>query len=451
MDWRENIIDLIRQTPTGLSRGQIHDQLNFQIHEKTLQRRLNQLIVEQRIQRIGQRKGARYLPLITHGLDVAEPSTPAYSSEAKDSLAFLRTPAYSRPPVTYRRGWLDDYQPNETFYLPKQTRDGLLAEGRRFDQSLAAGTYAHEIAQKLLVDLSYNSSRLEGNTYSQSDTRELVKNGITAKGKADTESAMILNHKEAIEFLIENGSDADLSSLMIKNLHQLLSQDLLSNPSACGQIRSIPVRISQSAYLPLDNRHLLSELLELVLIKARQIEHPIEQSFFLLIHLSYLQAFEDVNKRTSRLACNLPLIKANLCPLSFTDLEPKDYTAALLAVYELQDVAPMREVFAWSYLRSCQEYSEIKQSIGEVDAWRLLTRRQRKAAMGQIIREGLTGPAIEAGLRTFARDQGIEQIDKFVAMTLQDLAFLHEGAIVGLGVTPSQLAHWQGLGHPDPV
>ena len=84
------------------------------------------------------------------------------------------------------------------------------------------------------------------------------------------------------------------------------------------------------------------------------------QSFFLLVHLSYLQAFEDVNKRTARLTCNIPFIKGNLCPLSFTDVPQEDYFKALLYFYETNEVQPALELFEWAYKKSCEQYDVVK-------------------------------------------------------------------------------------------
>lgn len=125
---------------------------------------------------------------------------------------------------------------------------------------------------------------------------------------------------------------------------------------------------------------MLKDLLELILLKARKIEDPFEQSFFLLVHLSYLQAFEDVNKRTSRLSCNIPFIKQNLCPLSFTDVSRDNYTAALLAIYEKNEIGPMLDLFYWAYVRSCKQYGVVKQSLGEIAAFRIQYRQQMKQA-----------------------------------------------------------------------
>ena len=119
-----------------------------------------------------------------------------------------------------------------------------------------------------MIDLSYNSSRLEGNTYSRLDTQKLVEEGISAEGKVHEETVMIMNHKEAILFLVENAQDIELNSLTIRNLHYLLSQDLLANPEACGNIRTLEVDIGHPTYRPLGNPHVLKELFELILQKA---------------------------------------------------------------------------------------------------------------------------------------------------------------------------------------
>ena len=256
------------------------------------------------------------------------------------------------------------------------------------------------------------------------------------------ETVMIMNHKEAILFLVENAQDIELNSLTIRNLHHLLAQDLLANPEACGNIRTLEVDIGQSTYKPLSNPHVLRELFELILHKAKKIKDPFEQSFFLLAHLSYLQAFEDVNKRTSRLSCNIPFIKSNLCPLSFTDVARDDYTAALLAIYEINAIEPMLELFAWAYSRSCEQYGVFKKSLGEIDAFRIQYRQQRKIIMGKIVKQGLHGKAAENLIENYCQEQEIEDIDKFTVMTLADLSTLHAGAVIGLGITAAQLETW---------
>lgn len=442
----EEIITLLGKHPEGLSRGQVSERLNFTINGKTLQRRLTALVDEDRIARKGERKATRYHPvevsIATEKRHLKDNFANIFSTKSQEKLKFLETPLYAREKVSYNRDFLDSYVPNQSQYVPKKIREALFQEGKRFDEQLAAGTYARQISQRLLIDLSYNSSRLEGNTYSRLDTQKLVEEGVTAEGKVQEETVMIMNHKEAILFLVENAQDIELNNLTIRNLHHLLSQDLLANPNACGNIRTLEVNVGQSTYKPLDNPHSLKELFELILQKAKKIKDPFEQSFFLLVHFSYLQAFEDVNKRTSRLSCNIPFIKSNLCPLSFIDVALYDYTAALLAIYEKNDVEPMLELFAWAYSRSCEQYGVVKKSLGEIDAFRIQYRQQRKAIMGQIVKQGLHGSAAEELIENYCKEQGVEDIDKFTAMTLADLSTLHAGAIIGLGITEAQLETW---------
>ena len=442
----EEIITLLDEYPEGLSRSQISEKLKISIKYKTLQRRLATLVDDDRIARTGERKATRYHPIVVcierDKGHLKDKMVNIFSLKSQKILKFLEMPNYARENVSYKRDFLDSYVPNQSRYVPEKIQKVLFLEGKRFDEQLAAGTYAQQICQRLLIDLSYNSSRLEGNTYSHLDTQKLVEEGIFAEGKVHEETVMIMNHKEAILFLVDNAQDIELSSLTIRNLHYLLSQDLLANPDACGNIRTLIVNIGQSTYKPLDNPHILKELFELILQKARKIENPLEQSFFLLVHLSYLQAFEDVNKRTSRLSCNIPFIKNNLCPFSFTDVARDDYTAALLTIYELNDIQPMVDLFAWAYSRSCKQYGVVKKSLGEIDAFRIQYRQQRKEVMGKIVRQGLHHAEAEHLIEKYCAEQNIEDTDKFSAMTLADLSSLHAGAIIGLGITESQLNTW---------
>ncbi|NHN37310.1 hypothetical protein G8764_08410 [Pseudomaricurvus alcaniphilus] len=442
----EEILAILEKNPEGLSTSQISELISFSGNYKTLQRRLVRLSDDGLILKVGEKKARKYYPakvskkeFIGH---LTDNTHEIFSSESQNILKFLDTPPHARKKMSYNRGFLDSYAPNETAYVSEKVRKQLYQEGKRFDKALAAGTYAREICQRLLIDLSYNSSRLEGNTYSRLDTQKLVEEGITAEGKVHEETVMIMNHKEAILFLVENAQDIELNSLTIRNLHHLLSQDLLANPGACGNIRSMEVNIGQSTYKPLNNPHRLKELFELILFKARKIEDPFEQSFFLLVHLSYLQAFEDVNKRTSRLSCNIPFIKENLCPLSFTDVSRDNYTAALLAMYEKNNVEPMLELYAWAYLRSCEQYGVVKKSLGEIDAFRIQYRQQRKEVMGLVVKSGLHGKKAEVTIENFCKKNGIDETAKFTAMTLADLSTLHAGAIIGLGITEAQLEAW---------
>ena len=217
----EEIITVLGKNPEGLSRGKISEFLNFIINDKTLQRRLTSLVDDGRITKKGERKATRYHPLEapieTNKGYLKDSVANVFSPKSQEKLKFLDTPLHAREIVSYNRDFLDSYVPNQSQYVPKKIRESLFQEGKRFDGQLAAGTYARQIGQRLLIDLSYNSSRLEGNTYSRLDTQKLVEEGISAEGKVHEETVMIMNHKEAILFLVENAQDIELNSLAIRN------------------------------------------------------------------------------------------------------------------------------------------------------------------------------------------------------------------------------------------
>lgn len=459
------ILAHIAEKAVPVSLGEIEKALSLSINKKTLQRRIWSMIAEGVLLSSGEKNYTKYYVyrdknVLNSVFKVSiedtfqqnvraevgcEDKNPIFSSEVMSLLSYLDTPSYAREKSSYQFALVNDYIPNKTQYVPDAIRVRLLEAGKRFNEQLAAGTYAKKISQRLLIDLSYNSSRLEGNTYSKLDTQKLIEHGLTADGKVQEEAVMIMNHKEAIEFLIENAEEIVINAFTIRNIHALLSQDLLANPNACGNVRQVAVYIGKSAYLPLSNPHQLNEYLSLILRKADKIEDPFEKSFFLLIHLSYLQAFEDVNKRTARLSCNIPFIQNNLCPLSFIDVPQVEYFKSLLYFYETHQIKPALELFAWAYLRSCQQYDVVTESLGEIDAYRIQFRADRKRAMGHIIRKKLNQAAANQYLEQYCRDNNITSEDKFISMTLSDLLQLHEGSIIGLGVTEKMFLEWQSI------
>lgn len=443
---KAKILNILEKNPKGLSRGEITKLLSFTVNYKTLQRRLSSLVEEGKIKRTGIRKTARYWSLNTSFEEdkgqIDPKSWEIFSKSSKNVLKFLDSPSHFREQVSYKREFIESYVPNETTYVPINVRQSLFQKGKRLGGNLVAGTYVQSIYQRLLIDLSFNSSRLEGNTYSRLDAQKLLEVGLLADEKITEESVMILNHKRAISFLIENAEEIDFNTFTLFNLHSLLSQDLIANPEARGKIRQNIVSIGQSTYHPIINGHLLRELFELILLKARSIQDPFEQSFFVLVHLSYLQAFEDVNKRTSRLSCNIPFIKHNLCPLSFIDVPRDEYIRAHLAIYEKTAIKPLLDLFCWAYFRSCQQYSVMTEAGVNLDPYRIKTRSQREEIMGWVIRKGLRGEQIEVFILSFCETNSILEPDKFLAQTLTELNLLHEGSIVGLGVSVEQFYSW---------
>ncbi len=369
------------------------------------------------------------------------------SPESENLLKSVSQSIEKRIPVGYNLEFLNLYEPNETFYLSAEQREKLLSIGRAEITERPAGTYARNILDRLLIDLSWNSSRLEGNTYSLLETKRLIELGETATGKDASEAQMILNHKAAIEYIVETSTDDQITSHEVCSIHALLSENLLGDPAASGRIRNIAVGISGTTYIPLENPHVLRDCLELFVEKINRIEDPFEQSFFSLVHLSYLQAFEDVNKRTARLAANIPLVKKNLKPLSFADVNKDAYVTALLAVYETNNISLIRDLYLWAYRRSSQRYTAIQQAMGEPNLLKLKYRREIQEIVKTIILEKTEGFEVTKKIQnlTDAKNFPESERQELINLIETEILSLHEGSVARFKVRPSEYQAWRAL------
>lgn len=315
--------------------------------------------------------------------------------------------------------------------------------GRSSEDELPAGTYVQQIFNRLLIDLSWNSSRLEGNTYSLLETERLLELGESAEGKDAREAQMILNHKAAIELLVEQAADIGFNPYTILNLHALLSENLLDS-QACGRLRIRAVGIGGTVFHSLEVPQLIDECFQQILDTATAINDPFEQAFFAMVHLPYLQPFEDVNKRVSRLSVNIPLIRLNLSPLSFVDVPERAYIDGILGVYELNRVELLRDVFVRAYERSCARYSAVRQSLGEPDPFRLRYRTQIYEFVSAVVQGQRTK---REAIRWIARESdkkiSVEDKARFIEVVETELSSLHEGNIARYRLRPSEYDTWQ--------
>ncbi len=449
------IFTVVAAHPEGVPVSIIREELPYELPPRMLQRRLALLVEQKRLIAEGQRKGRRYRVPVSitgkissvAGSVTVEARGEVYlpiSLEAEAIKQTIRAPIQNRRPVGYQRDFLDDYRPNVTWYLPAETRQRLLEMGRPPDGERPAGTYARTIYGRLLIDLSWNSSRLEGNTYSLLETERLLELGEAAEGKDALEAQMILNHKAAIELLVDQADEIGFNRYTILNLHALLADNLLADPQAGGRLRRIPVDIDGTVYHPLEVPQLIEECFDTILETAAAIADPFEQAFFALVHLAYLQGFEDVNKRVSRLAANIPLIRGNLCPLSFVDVPERAYIDGVLAVYELNRVELLRDVFVWAYERSSARYSAVRQSLGEPDPFRLRYRAAVAELVAAVVRAGMDKKAATALARQRAAEQ-VPQADqaRFVEVVETEIMSLHEGNIARYRLRPAEYQAWR--------
>ncbi|MXX91132.1 MAG: Fic family protein [Boseongicola sp. SB0677_bin_26] len=353
---------------------------------------------------------------------------------------FLKTPSERRPDVGYDMSFLDDYIPNRTFYLGTKVRESLTRAGT--PPTGRSGPSDRRVLERFLTDLSWTSSRLEGNTYSLAETERLIRFGEAAEGRTREETVMILNHQAAIEYLCPNPDVPALSAITLRNVHALVSHDLLGDPMWEGAMRTHVVEIGGSAYKPLDDPHRIREAFETLISKAAMIADPFEQAFFITVHVPYLQAFEDCNKRTSRIAANIPLLDAGLSPLSFLDVTHRDYVDGLLGIYELHDFSLAREVFAEAYVKSARRYwapsvraSAPSRAIVEnrdfiTNAVRNLVKRHRGFDAGR------------AG--EMVRDKGLEGYPEVLDHVRRSIEGLHEGNLIRYGLDLDDLERLRG-------
>ena len=428
------LADLLRRHP-GLAR-------------RTAQRWLARLIADGALESVGDGRGRRYfVPAATTGRRVSgaqHAEAVPISEDSREIIAYVEQPLEARKPVGYARGLLADYRPNETYYLAQAQRDQLRRMGSsepHAGDDPAPGTFGRAILNRLLIDLSWASSHLEGNTYTRLDTRGLIERGNAAEGKARIETQMILNHKAAIEMLLENADIADFNRYTVLNLHSALAENLLPNPADEGRTRRHRVEIGKSVYRPLSVPAQVDELLDVMLDKVRRIGDPFEQSFFVMVHLPYLQPFADVNKRTSRLLANLSLLRANLCPLTFLDVPAATYNSAVLGVYEMTRVELLRDLYMWAYERSTHEYLAVKADLVEPDPVRLAYRDFIKEIVRDVVRSNRDDTVgwIDARMEHVA----VEDRSNVRAHVLDDLRRLHEGVLARYGLRVAEYERWR--------
>lgn len=426
------VLQAIKEAASNISLPELLNILGEGFAERSVRRWIQALIKDNLIEKSGQKRSTRYQLR-------ANSSHLKFSTAGNAAMHHAAKPLYERDPVAYHSDWLSAYIPNQTYYLPIEKRNQLRSAGAR--ESGIAGTFAHQIYNRLLIDLSYNSSRLEGNTYSLLDTEKLLLKNLQKSGTLDEERIMIINHKDAIRYLVDKAPQLRIEPHTIYTLHYLLSDGLIDVGYA-GRLRDHSVRISGSTYIPLDNPiHLDSRLTQLCEM-ALKINDPIEQSFFLLTHISYLQAFSDVNKRTARLSANIPFIIHNFAPLSFNDIEKDDYALAMIAIYEKNDTSALADLFEFSYLRSTKSYDVNAIAIGH-DETRVRYRKERRELVSTLIKENTNPAASKKIIIEFTETKIPTKLqDDFIRTIYEDLEHINPHRIAGLQVTQAELERW---------
>ena len=416
-----SILDYIAAHP-GARREEIRRGVVPDVSETTVWRILKRLVDEGKLEVMG--KG---------------PATGYSLAGAMVVRAHLQTPYNRRRLSSHKKEFLDRYIPNKTFYLAETDRQRLHEAGKPAGPPLPAGTYARRILERLLIDLSWASSRMEGNTYNLLETERLIRFGQEASGKNRKEAVMILNHKEAIQYIVEHLDSITINRADLFNIHALLSDGLLVDPAMAGRLRRMPVGIAHSSFRPLGDQFAIEEEFRILIEKAAAINDPFEQSFFLLAHIPYLQAFDDINKRTSRVASNIPLLKADLAPMSFLTMDDSAYIDGLIGVYELNNVSLLREVYIEAYMSSAENYRMLRAEVENPDKAALVYRDFVRDAVRRCVldwKEFRSEPimimAIEADIPESDREAVVNYIKN-------EFRGLHEGNAIRYRLRPEDL------------
>jgi fido (protein-threonine AMPylation protein) len=207
--------------------------------------------------------------------------------------------------------------------------------------------------ERLVIELSWKSSKIEGNTYTLLDTEKLILENIEAPGRSKQEAQMILNHKEAFTFIRSNAKQyTTLTRTNLEQLHAILVKDLSINAG----LRSRPVGVLGSKYHPLDNQHQIAEAISDLGKAVVRVKTPYAKAFLALAGVSYIQPFEDGNKRTARLMANALLLAHHLAPLSYRSVDEVDYREATLVFYELNSLVPLKSIYIDQYVFAAKNY-----------------------------------------------------------------------------------------------
>lgn len=255
---------------------------------------------------------------------------------------------------TFNFELIRDVLPKVSLFTTEEQRTLQAAQDafRKNVASMSALEYRKEM-ERLGVDLSWKSAQIEGNTYSLLETERLLRERQTASGKTKEEAIMLLNHKDALDFLLDAPDYLrELSVHRIEDIHSILTKEL----DVDRNIRHRRVGITGTNYRPLDNEFQIREALEDTCALVNAKENVFEKALLTLVLLSYIQAFTDGNKRTARITSNALLIANGYCPISFRTVDSIDYKKAMLIFYEQNNIASFKKIFIEQFLFAVRTY-----------------------------------------------------------------------------------------------
>ena len=327
-----------------LGRTELAEALPEPVSDATLKRTLQRLVQEGKLETTGRARATRYR-LSAAGVLFGTVDLDAYFDVAPDERAA-------------RTGYnfdLIEHQLPQVALFSERERETLLSLQAEFERHLAEMTPTGKQREltRLGIDLSWKSSQIEGNTYTLLETERLLREREEAEGKTREEAIMLLNHKAALDFIARHTDYLqELSVAHIEDIHSLLVQDLHVERN----IRRRRVGIIGTVYRPLDNEFQIREALEAACRLVNGTTCVFSKALLTLVLLSYIQAFEDGNKRVARIAANAVLMAHGYCPLSYRSVNALDYKKAMLLFYERNNISAIKDIFMGQYAFAVNTY-----------------------------------------------------------------------------------------------
>ncbi len=326
------IIEFIKNHPKCTSQ-EILDGLNLDISVATLRRKLQELVAEDLINTIGELKSRKYE--ISNAYNIIRPIDVEQYFEKEIDERVVQD-AFNHELIKNTLNKISIFTSTELDQL-----NYLQEKFKSNSSKLSKSEYKNEL-ERLAIDLSWKSSQIEGNTYSLLETERLLKDKETASGKTKDEATMLLNHKDALDFIIVHPDYiSPLIVSSIEDIHSILVKDLDINRN----VRKSRVGISGTNYKPLDNEFQIKEALDEMCKLINSKENVFEKALLALVLISYIQPFSDGNKRTSRIISNAILMNNHYCPISFRTIDSIEYKKAMLIFYEQTNINPFKNVF----------------------------------------------------------------------------------------------------------
>lgn len=331
-DNKDAILKFVQEHPSTSSK-EIHESFGATVGYATVKRILTNLVSDNLIITAGKGKGTKYV--LSPSYELSYPiDVEAYFEKEIDVRQIKEN--FNLSLIAKVLSSANLFTDDEEQYL-----NALQNEFKNNVSHLTVSAYDKEM-ERLAIDLSWKSSQIEGNTYSLLETERLLKEKETAAGKPKDDAIMLLNHKEAINFIIEHPDYVvPLTVSRIEDIHSLLVKDL----DVDRNIRQRRVGISGTNYKPLDNEHQIRDALRDMCELINSKSSVFEKALLALVLLSYIQAFVDGNKRTTRIVSNAILIAHEYCPISFRTVDSIEYKKAMLIFYEQNNISAFKEIF----------------------------------------------------------------------------------------------------------